>query len=334
MEKNWISDGFNISYPYDWQRPAKTEEWTWEFLNTSRYRSDFIEFVSFPWATLIDLIARKQDFRANALLVELNKLPPKKKLIRVTVCQHINLKEIIHIFKKIKITDVFWPHKLEVEDFMDGIRLHPYVLYPYAYFERDKVLSSNIFDSDYLISFIGAYDEGCYLSNVRERIFQFNQIKNFLIIRRKNWHFEVDVYQCQINNSSVDSNTLLNQEIMVNEYIDSLSKTAFILCPSGAGPNTIRYWEAIAFGRVPVLLSDTWDQPNINIVSGGLRISEASLEDFLHEMQAQKKPQVLDCYKNLILHCEKNKEIHPLGWLENIFDKFYSNQNLKKLMGR
>lgn len=333
MEKNWVNDDFNISYPYDWQRPAKTEEWTWEYLNSSSHRSNFIEFVSFPWATLIDLIARKQDLRASALLVELNKMPPKKKLIRATVSQHVNLKEIIHIFKKIKITDVFWSHKIEGEDFIDGIRLHSYVLYPYAYFESDKIVCEDILESDYLISFIGTYDEGCYLSNVRERIFQFNQIENSLIIRRRNWHFEADVYQCQINNSSVDSNTFADQKIMLNEYIDSLSRTAFVLCPSGAGPNTIRYWEAVAFGRVPVLLSDMWDQPNINIISNGLRIPEASLEDFLHGLQDQEKPKVLAFYENLIFDCEKNKEIHPFEWLKNIFDNFYSNQNLRKLLG-
>jgi len=334
MEKKWIIDGFNISYPYDWQRPAKTEEWTWEYLNASHHQSNFIEFVSFPWATLIDLIARKQDIRANVLLVELNKIPPKKKLIRATICQHINLKEIIHLFKKIKITDIFWPHKVKGEDFIDGIRVHSYVLYPYAYFEREEIVSGSIIESDYLVSFIGAYDKGCYLSNIREQIFKFNKIESSLIIRREKWHFEVDVYQCQINNSSVDSDVIFTQKFMLNEYIDSLSKTAFVLCPSGAGPNTIRYWEAIAFGRVPVLLSDSWDPPNINIISDGLNLPEALLGNFLNEIQEQEKIKVMSCYKDLIFHCEKNKVIQPNEWLKNIFDNFYSNQNLKKIVGR
>lgn len=332
MEKKWISDGYNISYPYDWQRPAKTEEWTWEYLNGSHHQSNFIEFVSFPWATLIDLMGRKQDLRANALLVELNKIPPKKKLIRATICQHVNLKEIIYLLKKIKITDIFWPHKIEGEDVIDGVRVHPYVLYPYAYFERNELVFGSVFESDYLVSFIGAYDEGCYLSNIRERIFKFNKIKNSLIVRREKWHFEVDVYECQINNSSVDSTWISNQKSMLNEYIDSLSKTAFVLCPSGAGPNTIRYWEAIAFGRVPVLLSDTWDPPNINIISSGLKLPENSMEIFLNQLQEQEK--VMSCYKELILHCEKNKLIQPNEWLKSIFDNFYSNMNLKKIVGR
>jgi hypothetical protein len=121
---------------------------------------------------------------------------------------------------------------------------------------------------------------------------------------------------------------------MLNEYIDSLSKTAFVLCPSGAGPNTIRYWEAIAFGRVPVLLSDSWDPPNINIISDGLNLPEALLGNFLNEIQEQEKIKVMSCYKDLIFHCEKNKVIQPNEWLKNIFDNFYSNQNLKKIVGR
>jgi predicted transcriptional regulator len=38
-----------------------------------------------------------------------------------------------------------------------------------------------------------------------------------------------------------------------------MQETVFCLCPSGSGPNSIRLWEAIEFGCVPVILSDTLD---------------------------------------------------------------------------
>lgn len=35
-----------------------------------------------------------------------------------------------------------------------------------------------------------------------------------------------------------------------------LADTAFMLCPRGAGPNSVRFYETLAFGRIPVLISD------------------------------------------------------------------------------
>ena len=37
-------------------------------------------------------------------------------------------------------------------------------------------------------------------------------------------------------------------------YNASLCRARFALCPAGAGPNTLRLWEALAVGSVPVLL--------------------------------------------------------------------------------
>ena len=33
------------------------------------------------------------------------------------------------------------------------------------------------------------------------------------------------------------------------------------MCPSGSGPNSIRLWESIAYGAIPVVLSDTYLPP-------------------------------------------------------------------------
>ena len=33
------------------------------------------------------------------------------------------------------------------------------------------------------------------------------------------------------------------------------------MCPSGSGPNSIRFWESLAVGSIPVLLSDSLELP-------------------------------------------------------------------------
>jgi hypothetical protein len=36
-----------------------------------------------------------------------------------------------------------------------------------------------------------------------------------------------------------------------------------LLCPEGSGPNTIRLWESIAVGSIPVVFSDNWKPPTV-----------------------------------------------------------------------
>ncbi len=39
-------------------------------------------------------------------------------------------------------------------------------------------------------------------------------------------------------------------------YASNLQRSVFALCPSGSGPNSIRLWEALCFGAIPVILAD------------------------------------------------------------------------------
>jgi len=44
-------------------------------------------------------------------------------------------------------------------------------------------------------------------------------------------------------------------------YTDLISRSKFILCPRGFGVSSIRIFEAMSFGRVPVIISDHWQPP-------------------------------------------------------------------------
>jgi len=74
----------------------------------------------------------------------------------------------------------------------------------------------------------------------------------------------------------------------VAEYNRVLSDSMFSLCPAGAGANTLRLWESLAVGAVPVLLGPASSQPELP--RGGtltevdwdaivLRVSEEQLEN-------------------------------------------------------
>jgi hypothetical protein len=45
------------------------------------------------------------------------------------------------------------------------------------------------------------------------------------------------------------------------EYADTLRQSKFILCPRGISPSTVRLFETMKTGRVPVILSDDWVAP-------------------------------------------------------------------------
>lgn len=242
----------------DWQYPARTEEWVWVALQELAIDTPFFQFVSFPWATLIDLQRRELTDRAQALRREIVELGPKTTLVRATICQHIWMKDLIPVFVKLGITDLFWPHATHGETEIDGIRIHPFPLFPVRGFEglelrRDIPTSQT---RDLLFNFAGAYDPQGYLTPVREWIFDLPPSPGYTIQKRANWHYESDVYLRQILRKPVEQNADRDQGNHALEYDAMLSRSLFTLCPSGSGPNSIRFWEAIMFGSIPVLLSD------------------------------------------------------------------------------
>ena len=44
-------------------------------------------------------------------------------------------------------------------------------------------------------------------------------------------------------------------------YLSTLLRSKFVLCPRGAGTGSIRLFETLAAGRVPVIISDQWVEP-------------------------------------------------------------------------
>ena len=63
-------------------------------------------------------------------------------------------------------------------------------------------------------------------------------------------------------------------------YAESLGRSAFVLCPRGYGPSSIRLFEAMQVGRCPVIISDDWlPPPFVDWSSCSIRVPEASIED-------------------------------------------------------
>jgi len=129
--------------------------------------------------------------------------------------------------------------------------LYAFPLYA-VYSNNEKPIM--IKDRIYLASFIGNYDTEWYLTDIRMGIVkEFSNKPDCYIKKREKWHYNEYVYK---------DNEVIDKE-KTEEYINILKQTQFSLCPSGSGPNSIRLWESLSFGSIPVILADTYVLPQI-----------------------------------------------------------------------
>lgn len=244
-----------VAFPYNWQLPAATEKAAYESI--ARLSSPLgFEYFGFPWATIIDGLRGNAASAAQILMaLRVANQKPKKAARRVTVAQHIHAMEFIDLFKASGITDIFWSHATHKQLEIDGISLHPFPLFP-AQTPEASLNDDPRRPRRYLANFIGAYNPNIYLTNVREVIFNDpNSAGDLLIIKRDAWHFDRAVYEEQIKGRAADVQRLLTERKNTEEYLNAIKDSWFTLCPSGSGPNSIRIYESLCLGSIPIVLT-------------------------------------------------------------------------------
>lgn len=287
----WVRHGNIFAFPYDWQQPAKTELWAYEQLLEKPDKDVYVQYICFPWATLVDYLDHNPA-KAKELLKALDNRPPRFALNVKTFCQHIYALKLLPFFKKMGITEIYWSHKIKGRDEVDGIKLRPYPLYPVMHYKRKKPYKNKpLAERKYLYSFIGSYQPDLYLTKVREWIFNLPETSDGYIKKRTEWHFEQDVYSNQLLGMSESEAKKISRMKDEKEYIEVMEESIFCLCPSGSGPNSIRLWEAIEFGCVPIIISDTFDDTSIRGVPH-IKIPEIE-KDFLNTMSGLTRKLIL-----------------------------------------
>jgi hypothetical protein len=256
------ASGDIIAFDSGWQFPAITEQHAYaKMTQLCSKGSASAVYTGFPWATVIDHL-QCDTSAADEWLRIVEKLAKEKPRIATvaTVCQHILLKKYIHLFKACGITDIFWSHTTKddtIKGGFEGIRLHPMPLYPV----QNNFGSTCTKTRDLLFSFIGANPDRYYLTSARTWIFNnLHQCREAVIELRAEWHLKAAVYDAQIRglNGSPDSS---DNKSATERFADVLSRSVFSLCPSGTGPNSIRLWESLGAGAIPVIIADTLALP-------------------------------------------------------------------------
>lgn len=243
-----------VACPYYWQVPAATEKAAFDSI-IATHDPLFFKYIGFPWATLIDGL-RGEATSVGPLLMalkEITQLPMSGN--RVTVAQHIHALQFFELFKAVGITDLFYSHATHKQYEIDGIRIHPFPLFPAQ--TPNLLPEENIdYNRKYLANFIGAFNPSIYLSNVRELIFKdADKYDDLLIIKRDSWHFDRAVYDEQIKGLKPDEQLLQVEAQHTNEYLSAIKNSWFTLCPTGSGPNSIRIFESLCVGSIPIILT-------------------------------------------------------------------------------
>lgn len=251
-----------LIYDAEWQFPAITEQHSYQCIKSTLPSVDGVVYLAFPWATLIDLRNTKKP-DANRLL---NILTETSKYIKtgervITVCQHILMLNYQNMFKDAGVTDVFWTHAIKDQPSFpkhQSISIYPFPLYPV---QSSGINSLAQIERSILYSFVGARSNKWYLTQSRDHIVKnLSKDKRGLIIARDQWHYNNVVYGHQINKLAIPVEHLVNLDAS-QEFVEILKKSIFSLCPSGSGPNSIRLWESIGLGAIPVILADTYLPP-------------------------------------------------------------------------
>ena len=280
-----IQIGNHLRYQEDilfWQYPCRTEG---EASDIHRLLPPFCleggeahVYLPIPWATFID----KKKFPL-AFLGLLGKriegikscLSQRGIHLRVhTVCQQIHFKrDLPGYLTELGITDLWTSHKQHREDFLDEVRLHSWPLYAVNYQNSERsvgLIKKRLSEKKYLASFVGAHMEH-YLNDIRLKLKRFADLPDFCIEINNQWHFNEVVYEHQVSGKSLDHDDEKAHEIL--HYNQVLSDSIFSLCPSGAGPNSLRLWESLAIGSIPVILSDEYELPDIKNLAQGFGLS-------------------------------------------------------------
>ncbi len=242
-----------------WQHPVITEKYA---LRLAAAQNSKDIYVGIPYATLIDKnITPAVEIISLKLQIDAIKAEnPAAKII--TACQHIYYAKVLNIFKMLGITDLYISHKRNDDpDILDGINTHGLPLYPVNVFDHTRragIPEHFLTERPYLFSFIGAHMRH-YLNPIRQKLLSWSSSTNYFIRDTHIWHFEKDVYQNQVRGAELTRRDKELTEKQTEEYNRILANSTFSLCPIGAGPNTIRLWESICTGSIPIIIADEFN---------------------------------------------------------------------------
>ena len=278
-----------------WQYPAATERQAFENHLATAVGSNLDPanrlvhtYLALPWATYIDKkhlpdeVVRLCGPRLAGLAALARQLGFA---LRVhTVCQQIHWRRLADTFCQIGITDLHLSHaEHSIDPRREGwpFKVHSWPLFAPNIEVPERraglLVGKAVADKRYLASFIGAHMPH-YRSDVRLQLAEAAQAaarSDILVDLGKEWHFNKLVYQEQVQHKPLAEADAQQVAAAAQRYNEVLSDSVFSLCPEGAGPNTLRIWESLAVGAIPVVIAKDWTPPDSH--ADGLSLHQCAL---------------------------------------------------------
>jgi hypothetical protein len=232
-------------------------------------------YLGLPWATWID----RETWPTSTLKAAADRLRKLRQELQKlglglnvhSVCQHILWRENLHLLKAAGVDCIWLSHKSKGEDELEGVRLKAWHLYAVNAREANRkksLIVKPVSNKPWLATFMGAYTN-IYMTSSRLRLQDIKNEHRVHIDLKDEWHFHDIVYNEQALGSEVSSKEKSVNDKNVQRYNRLLSDSQFSLCPSGAGPNSLRLWESLAVGSIPVILSDRLEMPDLRDITNG-----------------------------------------------------------------
>ena len=296
-----------------WQYPSLTEKQAFLNHENRNYRLDNNIYIGCAWASIIDYIENHivscvtDDFWNNCeksrtylnSIIDKNQLFILDNLNSHTVCQHIHWYKLLGYWQYLGIKNIWISHNSNTSIKTTNIDIHSWTLIATNTEIPDRntgLYTKNIQDKKYLCSFIGAYNN-YYRSNIRleiKKVLESTSKNNIYYHLYDDWFDHDVVYEHQIKNKTISIIAKNNYITHTKKYNELLSDSVFSLCPEGTGPNTLRLWESMSVGSIPVLFENDWIPPEINEydwndISIVIPITKTkNLLDILEEIPQQK----------------------------------------------
>ena len=329
-----------------WQYPCRTEGDAFavhkSFLGPQVKDGVLQVYLGLPWATWIDSKAwptstlKATSDRLCKLREQLQHLGIGLKVH--SVCQHIFWREYLHLIKASGVDCLWLSHKPKGEDQLEGVDLKPWHLYAVNAREAERRQSlwiRPITSRPWLATFVGAHMDH-YITDVRSKLLMFKDLHRFHIAINDEWHFTPFVYRENSEESPVLDRIPRQIEEKCVRYNRILSDTQFSLCPGGAGPNSLRLWESMAVGCIPVILSDQLVLPDLAELSSGrwsnwdqivLFHPEADLESLPERLQSFS---VEDIQQRSAAAIDLMRQVNQVTCLGVISDRFVEPVEIEK----
>lgn len=300
-----------------WQYPCATEKQAYEnhleITNGEHVdaNSKVVNiYLPIPWATYVDKKGFPADYltRVKTLLAMYTEVAKDNGFtLKVhSVCQHIHWVRMLEKAEWLGVTNFHLSHKdstseRKQEEIGTSLALHGWPLIAVNYVTPDRsegMERKPMEERKLLASFIGAHMPH-YRDDSRIKLFEAAKKcgrDDVFVDLGNEWHFNKVVYEEQVLNREVEVHHIDEHHKKTFRYNSILSDSKFSLCPEGAGPNTLRFWESIAVGSIPVIFSEDLAVLNASKfnLTKNLVIWDGEIESELFDHLASFDQKVLD----------------------------------------